>query len=70
MDLISQCIKGARAHGAGIRGVGFILRLRFVYPHRFELLRLRHLVLRLLRNSVCVRIIGDALTVCAVAGLA
>ena len=53
-------------------GVGLPLRLRFVRPHRFELLRtrLRRRILRLRRTSVRVRIIGDALTVCAVAGLA
>ncbi len=57
---------------AGIRGVGLALRLRFVRPHRFELLRngLRCRILRLLCNSVCVRIIGDALTMCAAAGAA
>ncbi len=57
---------------AGIRGVGLLLRLRFVRPHRFELLRtgLRRRILRLRRDSACVRIIGDALTVRAVAGQA
>jgi hypothetical protein len=58
--------------GSGIRGIGLLLRRRFVRPHRFELLRmrLRRHILRIRRNSVCVRIIADALTVCAVAGAA
>ncbi len=58
--------------GAGIRRVGLLLRRRFVRTHRFELLHtpLRRCILRLLCNSVCVRIIGDAVTLCAVAGLA
>ena len=53
-------------------GVGLPLRLRFVRPHRFELLRtrLRRRILRLRRSSICVSVVGDALTVCAVAGAA
>ncbi len=52
---------------AGIRGVGLLMRLRFVRPHRFELRRkgLRRRILRLLCNSI-----GDSLTVRAVAGQA
>ncbi len=57
---------------AGIRGVGLLLRRRFVRPHRFGLLHtpLRRRILRFFCKSVCVRIIGDSLTVRAVAGAA
>ena len=58
--------------GSGIRGIGLLLRRRFVRRHRFELLRmrLRRRSLLVRRNSVCVNIVADTLTVCAVAGMA
>jgi hypothetical protein len=64
--------EGARAQGAGIRDVRLPLRLRFVRPHRFELLRksLCRRILCLPCNAACVSIVADTLTVSAFAGLA
>ncbi len=58
--------------GSGIRGIGLLLRRRFVRRHRYELLRmhLRRRSVHLRRISVCVNIVADTLTVCAVAGTA
>ncbi len=62
----------ARVPRAGILGVGLPLRLLFVRPDGFLLIRtrLRRRFLRLCRNSVRTRIVGEALTVCAIAGAA